>query len=299
MKFGTMAILGCSNVGKSTLVNTLVNQKIAIVSDKPQTTRSRILGVAHFPQGQLALLDTPGLHRPWHRLNTLMVRTALDAIDDADVLAVMVDGRNLPGSIDRFVVDQIFLRHERPSALPVFLLVNKIDLMRKRHVLPVIEAYRQLGEWTEIVPVSAKTGLNVDRLIALAFDRVVEQEDAFDEDFVTDQSWRHLAAEIIREKVIDSTKAELPYAVAVTVDEFQEEVNVTRIAATIVVEKPGQKAIVIGKSGERLKAIGTAARLELAKALAGKVFLELHVKVKSAWRNDDRWLGELGYATRP
>ncbi len=299
MKFGTMAILGCSNVGKSTLVNTLVNQKIAIVSDKPQTTRSRILGVAHFPQGQLALLDTPGLHRPWHRLNTLMVRTALNAIDDADVLAVMVDGRNLPGSIDRFVVDQIFSRHERPSALPVFLLVNKIDLMRKRHVLPVIEAYRQLGEWTEIVPVSAKTGLNVDRLIALAFDRVVEQEDAFDEDFVTDQSWRHLAAEIIREKVIDSTKAELPYAVAVKVDEFQEEANVTRIAATIVVEKPGQKAIVIGKSGERLKAIGTAARLELAKALAGRVFLELHVKVKSAWRNDDRWLGELGYVTRP
>ncbi|MCY4131462.1 MAG: GTPase Era [Nitrospira sp.] len=299
MKFGTMAVLGCSNVGKSTLVNTLVNQKIAIVSDKPQTTRSRILGVAHFPQGQLALLDTPGLHRPWHRLNKLMVRTALDAMHDADVLAVMVDGRDLPGPVDRFVVEQIFSRHGQSSALPVFLLVNKIDLIRKRHVLPVIEAYRRLGEWTEIVPISAKTGLNVDRLASLVFDRVVDRDDAFDEDFVTDQSWRHLAAETIREKVIEATKAELPYAVAVKVDEFLEEGRVTTIAATIVVEKPGQKAIVIGKSGERLKAIGTAARLELAKALANKVFLKLHVKVKSAWRDDDRWLVELGYATQP
>ncbi len=293
-----MAVVGCSNVGKSTLVNTLVNQKIAIVSDKPQTTRSRILGVAHLPQGQLALLDTPGLHRPWHRLNKLMVRTALDAMHDADVLAVMVDGRNLPGSPDRFVVDQIFSRNGRPAGLPVFLLVNKIDVIRKRHVLPVIEAYRQLGDWTEIVPLSAKTGLNVDRLASLVFERVDEQEDAFDEDFVTDQSWRHLAAETIREKVIESTKAELPYAVAVKVDEFQEEGRLTAIAATIFVEKSGQKAIVIGKSGERLKAIGTAARVELEASLARKVFLNLHVKVKDAWRDDDRLLVELGYSTQ-
>lgn len=299
MKFGTMAVVGCSNVGKSTLVNTLVNQKIAIVSDTPQTTRSRILGVAHFPQGQLALVDTPGLHRPWHRLNKLMVRTALDAMHDADVLAVMVDARNLPSPADRFVIDQIFSKHGRPSGLPVLLLVNKIDVMPKRHVLPVIEAYRVLGEWTEIVPVSAKTGLNVDRLVSLVFDRVAEQEEAFEEDFVTDQSWRHLAAETIREKVIESTKAELPYAVAVKVDEFQDNGRVTSIAASIFVEKPGQKAIVIGKSGARLKAIGTAARLELEEAMAGKVFLELHVKVKSAWRDDDRLLAELGYSTQP
>ena len=299
MKFGTMAVVGCPNVGKSTIVNALVNQKIAIVSDKPQTTRSLILGVAHFPQGQLALLDTPGLHRPWHRLNKLMVRTALDAVHDADVLAVMVDGRNVPGPADRFAVDQIFSILGRPAGLPVFLLVNKIDLMRKRHVLPVIEAYHPLGEWAEIVPLSAKTGLNVDRLASLAFDRMVEQEEAFDERFVTDQSWRHLAAETIREKVIESTKAELPYAVAVKVDEFQETGRVTRIAASIVVEKPGQKAIVIGKSGERLKAIGTTARLELAEALGGKVFLQLHVKVKNAWRDDDRLLVELGYGKQP
>ncbi len=295
MKFGTMAVVGCSNVGKSTLVNRLVAQKIAIVSDTPQTTRSRILGVAHFPQGQLALLDTPGLHRPWHRLNRLMVRTALNALHDADVLAVMVDGRSLPGPGDRFVIDQIFSTNGRPQPLPVFLLVNKIDVIRKRRVLPVIEAYRSLGAWTEIVPISAKTGLNVDRLTSLAFDRMGEQAEAFEDSFVTDQSWRHLAAEIIREKVIEWTGAELPYAVAVKVEEFQKEGRVTRIAASIFVEKPSQKAIVIGKSGARLKAIGTAARLELAEGLAGKVFLQLHVKVKSAWRDDDRLLVELGY----
>lgn len=295
MKFGTMAIVGCPNVGKSTLVNTLVNQKIAIVSDTPQTTRSRILGVAHFPQGQLALLDTPGVHKPWHRLNKRMVQAALNTIDDADVVAVMVDGRNLPGTGDRFVVDQIFSLPQESAGFPIFLILNKIDIMNKRKLLPVIEAYRTLGEWTEIVPLSAKTGLNVDRLTSLVFAHVPEQEAAFGEDFVTDQSWRHLAAETIREKVIESTKAELPYAVAVKVEEFQEDGRLTKIAANIVVEKPGQKAIVIGKAGARLKAIGTASRLELEQALDGKVFLDLQVKVKEAWRDDDRLLVEFGY----
>ncbi len=295
MKFGTVAILGCPNVGKSTLVNTLVNQKIAIVSDKPQTTRSRILGVAHCPQGQLALLDTPGLHKPWHRLNKRMVRAALGAIHDADVLAVMVDGTRPPGTGDRFVADAVFSRSPRTDAVPVFLLVNKIDVLNKLNMLPMLEAYHALGEWTEEVPVSAKTGLNVDRLVSLLFDRLDEREPVFDEAFVTDQSWRRLAAETIREKIIDATKAELPYAVAVKVDEFQEDGPVTRIAASIFVDRPGQKMIVIGKSGACLKAVGTAARLELARALERKVFLQLHVKVKAAWSDDDRILAELGY----
>ena len=290
-----MAILGCPNVGKSTLVNTLVNQKVAIVSDKPQTTRSRILGVAHFPEGQLALLDTPGLHRPWHRLNKRMVRTALDAVRDADLLAVMVDGRKMPGVGDRAVIDQVFSSPDRPERLPAFLLVNKIDLINKPKVLPVIEAYRSLGEWSEIIPLSAKTGLNVDRLRALVFAWLSEQDGAYDEDFVTDQSWRRLAAEIVREKVLEQTKAELPYAVAVHIDEFLEQGRLFSIAASIVVEKPGQKAIVIGKGGARLKAIGTAARLELEHEMGVKVFLALHVKVKEAWRDNERLLIELGY----
>ena len=295
MKFGTVAILGCPNVGKSTLVNTLVHQKIAIVSDTPQTTRSRILGVAHCPQGQLALLDTPGLHKAWHRLNKRMVRAALSAIDDADVLAVMVDGSRRPGTGDRFVVDQLFSTSRRRDGLPVFLLVNKIDVVNKVKLLPVLEAYQALAPWTEIVPLSARTGLNVDRMTALMFDRMEEREAAFDDDFVTDQSWRQLAAETIREKIIDATTAELPYAVAVQVDEFQEEGRLTRIAASIFVERSGQKIIVIGKAGARLRAIGTAARLELSRALSRKVFLQLHVKVKAAWCEDDHLLAELGY----
>ncbi len=295
MKFGTVAILGCPNVGKSTLVNTLVNQKIAIVSDTPQTTRSRILGVAHCPQGQLALLDTPGLHRPWHRLNKRMVRAALSAVDDADVLAVMVDGSREPGPGDRFVAEQVFAAPRRRDGVPVLLLVNKIDVVKKVKLLPVLEAYQALARWTEIVPLSAHTGLNVDRVTALMCDGMEDRDAAFDDDFVTDQSWRRLAAETIREKIIHATAAELPYAVAVRVDEFQDEGRLTRIAASIFVERSGQKTIVIGKAGSRLREIGTAARLELSRALSRKVFLQLHVKVKAAWCEDDNLLAELGY----
>ncbi len=290
-----MAIVGCPNVGKSTLVNTLVSQKIAIVSDKPQTTRSRILGVAHFPEGQLALLDTPGLHRPWHQLNRRMVQVALDAAHDADLLAVMVDGRQKPRAADREVIDQVFSLPDRAKGKPVFLLVNKIDLMSKPKVLPVIEAYQQLGEWAEIVPLSAKTSLNVDRLRDLVFARLTEHEGAYDEDFLTDQSLRRLAAEIVREKVLEQTEKELPYAVAVKIDEFQEKGRLFSIAASIVVERDGQKAIIIGKSGGRLKEIGTAARLDLERELGVKVFLDLHVKVRGAWRDNERMLIELGY----
>lgn len=295
MKFGTMAIVGCPNVGKSTLVNTLVKQKIAIVSNKPQTTRSRILGVAHFPEGQLALLDTPGLHRPWHRLNKRMVRAALDTVQDADLLAVMVDGRKMPGAGDRAVIKQVFSSPDRSESLPVFLLVNKIDLIRKPKVLPVLEAYQSLGEWSEVIPLSAMTGLNVDRLRDLAFARFPEQEGAYDDDFVTDQSMRQIAAELVREKVLEQTRAELPYAVAVHIDEFLEQGKLCSIAASILVEKPGQKAIVIGKGGARLKEIGTAARLDLEREMGVKVFLDLHVKVKDAWRDNERLLVELGY----
>lgn len=295
MKVGSMAILGCPNVGKSTLVNALVNQKVAIVSDKPQTTRTRILGVVHVPQAQLALVDTPGMHQPWHRLNKRMVRTALDACEETDVLAVMVDGRRLPGSGDRFVLDQVstFIKGRRST--PVFLLINKIDLMAKAKVLPIIDAYRTFGFLNEIVPISAKMGLNLDRLLQLAIAQLPDAEGGYDEEFVTDQSLRQLAAEIIREKVLEQTRAELPYAVAVHIDQFEEEKKLARIAASVWVEKQGQKAIVIGKGGARLKSIGTDARLEMETIFEMKVFLELFVKVREMWRNDDRLLMELGY----
>jgi len=296
MKFGTMAIVGCPNVGKSTLVNRLVNQKIAIVSDKPQTTRSRILGVAHFPEGQLALLDTPGLHRAWHRLNKRMVRAALDTVHEADLLAVMVDGRQMPGAGDRIVINQIFSMPDRTKDLPIFLLVNKVDVISKPKVLPVIDAYQSLGEWAEIIPLSAKTGINVDRLRELVFARFSDEEgSAYDDDFVTDQSLRRLAAETICEKVLEQTKAELPYAVAVTIDEFVEKEKLFSIAASIMVERSGQKAIIIGKGGARLKEIGTSARLDLEREMGVKVFLDLHVKVKEAWRDNESLLVDLGY----
>ncbi len=295
MKFGTVAILGCPNVGKSTLVNTLVHHKISIVSDTPQTTRARILGVAHCPQGQLAVLDTPGLRAHPHRLKKRMARAAWSAVDDADLLAVMVDGSRRPGTGDRFVAERVFSAPRRRDGVPVFLLVNKIDAVNRLKLLPVLDAYQALAPWTEIVPLSARTGRNVDRMTALMFDRMTEGDAAFDDDFVTDQSWRRLAAETIREKVIDATTAELPHAVAVQVEEFLEEGRLTRVAASIFVERPGQKAIVIGRAGARLRAIGAAARRELSRELERKVFLRLHVKVKEAWCEDDRLLAELGY----
>ena len=294
MKFGTMAILGRPNVGKSTLVNRLVRQKVAIVSDKPQTTRTRVLGVAHFPQAQVALLDTPGLHRPRHRLNKKMVQAAWDTLYEADLVAVMVDGRLRPGPGDRFVLEQVADRWPSHQSLPL-LLVNKIDLMAKPKVLPVIKAYSQMGTWSDIIPMSAKTGLNVDRLIEVILNRVRDHAEGYSNGFVTDQSMRNFAAEIIREKVLDRTRAELPYGVAVKVEEFIEQGNLARISAFIWVEKQGQKAIVIGKGGTVVKAIGTAARLEMEQAFEMKVFLELRVKVKEAWRDNDHLLAELGY----
>ena len=290
-----MAILGCPNVGKSTLVNALVKQKVAIVSDKPQTTRTRVLGVAHFPEGQLVLLDTPGLHRPWHRLNKRMVQASLDTIQEADLLAIMVDGQRLPGPGDQLVLEQVAqLLKERPP-MPLFLLVNKVDLIRKSKVLPIIEAYQHLMPWTEIVPLSAKTTLNLDRLLDIVIKKLPDVEGAYDEDFVTDQSMRHLAGEMIREKVLIQTRAELPYAVAVTVEQYEEEDRVVRIAAAIFVEKDSQKGIVIGKGGERLKTIGSEARLDIEEAIGKKVYMELFVKVQATWRDNERILSELGY----
>lgn len=295
MKFVTMAILGRPNVGKSTLVNRLVGQKVAIVSDKPQTTRTRVLGVAHFPQAQVALLDTPGLHRPRHRLNKKMVQAALDTLYEADLVAVMVDGRLQPGPGDRFVIAQVADRWSSHKNLPPILLVNKIDLVAKPKILPVIKLYNQIGVWSDVIPLSAKTGLNIDPFVQAILKRVEDHEAVYSHEFVTDQSMRSFAAEIIREKVLDRTRAELPYGVAVKVEEFVEEGTRARISASLWVERQGQKAIVIGKGGAGIKAIGTAARLEMERAFEMKIFLELRVKVQKVWRDNDRLLSELGY----
>ncbi len=294
MKSGTVAIMGRSNVGKSTLLNRLVEEKIAIVSDKPQTTRMRILGVAHVPDAQIAFLDTPGLHKPQHLLNRRMVRTAMETLDDADVVYVLADATSPPGPGDHFVIEQIgqaLATWQRP----VFLVLNKIDLVNKAKLLPLLDRYAKLFAWTEMIPVSAQTGLNVDRLLDLTVTLLPEGERRYDDETVTDQPMRTLAAEMIREKILQQTYEEVPHSVAVEIDQFVEEGKLARIRASILVEKDTQKAIVIGKQGERLKAVGTAARLDMERLFGIKVFLQLWVKVRAAWREDEQALAELGY----
>ena len=296
MKFATLAIIGRPNVGKSTLLNTLVKQKVAIVSDKPQTTRTRVLGVGHYPDIQLALIDTPGLHKPKHRLNTRMVQTALGVISEADVIYVLVDATKTPGSGDRYAIGQIETISRSTPFNGVLLLLNKVDLIKKSKVLPLIDSYRQLRDWTAIVPISAKTGDNVERLIEITKSCLPDEDHAlYDAEYLTDQTMRHMAAEIIREKVLNETRAELPYAIAVMIEDFKEEPGRTLISATIFVDKATQKAIVIGKGGQRLKSIGTEARKDMEHTFNMRIFLHLWVKVQEGWRDNDRLLLELGY----
>ena len=297
MKFGTLAIVGRPNVGKSTLLNALVKQKVAIVSDKPQTTRTRVLGVGHFETAQLALIDTPGVHKPKHRLNTQMVKTALGTLQEADVVYLLVDATKSKGAGDHFVIDQLDSASRTAPYQGIFLLLNKVDQIKKSKLLPLIDQYRQIRQWTEIVPISAKTGDNLERLVELTLACLPEEANPlYDSDFLTDQSMRQMAAEIIREKVLNHTHEELPYAVAVHVDEFQEESSQASIAATVWVERSSQKGIIIGKGGQRLKTIGTQARLDMENVFGMKVFLQLWVKVQEGWRDNDRLLIDLGYS---
>jgi GTP-binding protein Era len=294
MKFGTVAIIGRSNVGKSTLLNRLLGEKIAIVSDKPQTTRTRILGVAHVPEAQIAFLDTPGLHKPEHLLNRRMLRTTVETLEEADLLYMLMDATSLPGPGDLAAIKHMKeALAKRPR--PVILVVTKVDLVNKQKLLPVLESYAKLFAWTEVVPVSAQADDNIDRLLAVTVPYLEEGDGAYGEDVVTDQTMRTLAAEMIREKVLQATEQEVPYSVAVEIEEFIEEGKLARIRATILVERETQKGILIGKQGERLKSISTQARQDMERLFGMKVFLEVWVKVKEAWREDEQVLVELGY----
>ena len=287
---GFVALVGRPNVGKSTLLNRILGEKVAIISDKPQTTRTRILGVKHLPGAQMVFLDTPGIHKPKFELNKRMVDVALHVLDEVDLVFFMVEATEEAGPGDRFVLERL-----KERDVPVVLVVNKVDLVKKLRLLPLLDAYSRMHEFAEIVPISAKTGDGVDRLLDLALARMPEGPVYFSEDVVTDQPMRMLAAEIIREKLLQKTRDELPFAVAVAIDSFKEEGKLARISATIYVEKASQKAIVIGKHGEILKAVGTYARIDMENLFGMKVFLELWVKVKEAWRQDERMLVELGY----
>ena len=294
MKFGTVAIIGRSNVGKSTLLNHLLNEKIAIVSEKPQTTRTRILGVVHAPGAQIALLDTPGIHRPEHLLNRRMIRTTVETLEDADLLCVLMEATSLPGPGDLLVLEHVEAAVQKRRR-PVILVLNKIDRVNKMKLLPVIETYARLYDWTEVVPVSAQTGDNLKRLLSVMVSHLPEGDAAYDDETITDQSLRTLAAEIIREKLLGRTREEVPYSIAVEIEQFVEEGRLARISASILVERESHKAIVIGMHGEQLKTVGTAARLDMQRLFGMKVFLQLWVKVREAWREDEHVLVELGY----
>ncbi len=292
MKSGFVSFIGRPNAGKSTLLNRLVGTKLAIVSDKPQTTRTRILGVRNYDDAQVVYLDTPGIHRPLHRMNVRMVDTALETIRQVDVLGLVVDASEPAGKGDRFVFDLV-----KDVKVPVILVLNKIDLIKKNRLLPLIEQYSAGGAFVEIVPISASTGENVDRLEHVIIDRLPQGEALYPADYLTDQPERFFAAEIVREKLLQFTHAEIPFASAVVIDKFEEptpDSPVLRLYCTIVVDRDSQKPIVIGRGGEMIKKIGTAAREELESFFETKVYLDLHVRVKSEWREDDVTLGEIG-----
>jgi GTP-binding protein Era len=292
MKAGFMSLVGRPNVGKSTLLNRLVGTKLAIVSDKPQTTRTRILGVRNYDEAQVVFLDTPGIHRPLHRMNVRMVDAAIQTIGRVDLVGLVVDVTEAPGRGDRFVLDVV-----KDIKAPVFLILNKIDLVRKPKILPLIDQYHRQGSFAEIVPVSASTGENIDRLERAIIDAMPEGERLYPEDYLTDQPERILAAEIVREKLLQLTHAELPFSSAVVVDRFEEPTEdqpILKLFCSIVVERESQKAIVIGRGGAMIKQIGTAARLELERFFSTKVYLDLHARVNPEWRENDQVLHDIG-----
>ena len=296
MKSGFVSFIGRPNAGKSTLLNRMVGTKIAIVSDKPQTTRTRILGVRHYPEGQVVFLDTPGIHRPLHRMNVRMVDAAVGTIRDVDVLGLVVDATEPLGNGDRFVLDLL-----KDASAPVFLLLNKIDLMKKSRLLPLIDQCRREELFAEIIPISASTGENVDRLERAVLARLPEGERLYPDDFLTDQPERFFAAEIVREKLLQFTHAEIPFSSAVVIDRFEERAGsppILRLYCTIVVDRESQKPIIIGKGGEMIKRIGVAAREELERFFSTRVYLDLHVRVREEWREDERVLDQIGLGPR-
>jgi GTP-binding protein Era len=290
-KFGMIALVGRPNAGKSTLLNAILGQKVSIVSAKPQTTRNRIVGILNEPRGQLAFLDTPGIHKPLHKLNVRMMDHVRSSLSEADVIALIVDVTEPFGKGDQYVIEMLRETDTRRVAV-----LNKIDLLgKKAALLPRIEQYHAFELFDDIVPISAANRDGVNELVSLFFANAAEGEAMYPREDYTTQPERFFAAELVREKVLRHTSDELPYTTAVAVDRFEEDEarNLIKIWATIHVERDSQKPIVIGKRGEMIKKIGTEARLDLEQILGAKVFLDLHVAVHESWRDDQRFLGEL------
>jgi GTP-binding protein Era len=285
---GFISIIGRPNVGKSTLLNALLGEKIAIISDKPQTTRNRILGIVNRPDAQMVFMDTPGIHKPMHKMNEVMVKTALATYNEVDVILMLVEATEPPGGGDRFIIETL-----SEVKTPVFLLINKVDLIEKEKLLPLIQECSKLYNFAEIIPVSALRN-DLGGLLEAILKRLPQGPKYFPDDQLTDQPERFVVSELIREKIFELTKEEIPYSTAVVIEEMKEEPDITRITAVIYVERDSQKGILIGKGGDMLKQIGTRARLDAEKLLGTKIFLKLWVKVKKGWREDERMLRNIG-----
>jgi GTPase len=294
---GFVCILGRPNAGKSTLLNALVGEKLAIISPKPQTTRNRIQGIINLPKqkgrdgAQIVLIDTPGVHKPDSSLGRKMMVEVREALEGCDLVLVIMDVTRRPDPRDQFALDLV-----KHSGTKAFLILNKVDLIReKAKLLPMIEDYRQLYQFEEVVPISALKRSGLDTLLDLIIKELPKGPVYFPEDQVTDQPARFMAGETIREQVLLNTKEEIPYATTVIVDSFEENAKLTRIAATIYCEREGQKGILVGRGGQMLKKIGTAARIQIERMLGTKVFLELFVKVESGWRDSRAFVEELDW----
>jgi GTP-binding protein Era len=287
---GSVALVGRPNAGKSTLMNRLLGEKVAIVSDKPQTTRHRLVGILSDERGQMVFFDTPGIHRPLHRLNRQMVRHALDAMNDADALCLLVDAAEPFGAGDAYVLDLV-----ARARGPRLLALNKIDKVRKPDLLPVIERYARGGSFAEIVPLSARTGDGCDRLLEALWGALPEGPPLYDPELLTIHPERFLVAERIREKVLGATHEELPFATAVAIERWDEQEgrDLLRLHVSILVERPGQKKILVGRQGQMIKAIGTAARKDLEEFLGRRVYLDLQVRLEPGWREDRAVLARL------
>ena len=297
---GFAAIVGRPNVGKSTLLNRLLGQKLAIVSNKPQTTRGKILGVVTRPDSQIALVDTPGLHTAKGGLNARMVQAALQTIADADVVLFLIEAG--PAAID--AATRKALQQVSAAQKPTLLVINKIDILPRKALLPIIARWKDLHPWTDVYPLSALKGENVDGLLNVVAKYLPEAEAMFPAEQWTDAQERDICSELIREQILRQTGQEVPYSTAVLIEEFDETQRHTgpkglvRITATVLVERDSQKAILIGKGGLKLKEIGTKARLEMERLLSAKVFLQLHVRVEPGWTKSAKGMQRAGYDER-
>lgn len=289
-KSGFITIIGRPNVGKSTFLNQVVGQKIAIMSDKPQTTRNKIQGVLTEKDAQMIFIDTPGIHKPKHKLGNFMTKVAINTLNEVDLVLFMVNAEESFGKGEQFILEKL-----KGVKTPVFLVINKIDLIHPDELIKVIEQYKDQYDFREIVPISALQGNNVDRLLTVIKEYLPEGPQYYPPDQVTDHPERFIIAELIREKVLHLTREEVPHSVAVIIEKISEENQLLHIMAAIIVERPSQKGIIIGKQGAMLKEIGTRARLDIEHLLGSKVFLELWVKVEKDWRNRSTVLREFGY----